>query len=502
MNASKSYYAASENAAAQRRKKLGYGILVAYGSGAIVDSVLLTALSTFLFFYLTAVSGLSNSLAGLALFIGLIVDAISDPFVGSLSDNTTTKLGRRHPYMFGTLIPLGVMLGVLFSIPAGLSGWGLFAFVTIVLLGLRFCHSFWNLPYIALGAELSDDYNERTVIVASRFLFSVVGSMACMALGTRVFMGGPEGLLERSAYAPFGWTSGGIIVICGLAASVGTLRAIKRLHRAPKRVGSVVKRFLADMVEIFRNPSFVTLFATVLLTTTGGGATGVLVLHAYQYFWKLPPEQIQYVLLSGPSGVFLGTLACLFLAKFIEKRTMVFYGLISYLVFISVPPLLYISGVLPKGNIALLAILMSVAALVGGATAAIGIGFQSALADAADEHENLFGTRREGLFFAGLNFSAQAAVGLGSLFAGVGLDLIDFPTNIAAKGAANISIDAATADRLGVLYGPVPAVLTAISALIFLRYRHTRITHARILMELEQRRAIDQSGAALAPEEV
>ena len=65
------------------------------------------------------------------------------------------------------------------------------------------------------------------------------------------------------------------------------------------------------------------------------------------------------------------------------------------------------------------------------------------MADAADEHEFLFGTRREGLYYAGLNFSAKAASGLGALVAGLALDLIAFPTNLAAHGGANALIQAA-----------------------------------------------------------
>jgi len=149
--------AAADRASRLRRTKLGFGLMAAYGSGALVDSVTNAALGTFLLFYLTAVCGLSNSLAGLSLFVGLVIDALVDPLVGSLSDNTNAKLGRRHPFMLGSAVPLAICLGALFSIPASLTGWGLFAYVTVILIGLRICHSLNNLPYVALGAELSDD---------------------------------------------------------------------------------------------------------------------------------------------------------------------------------------------------------------------------------------------------------------------------------------------------------------------------------------------------------
>src|ERR1700683_1460906 len=97
---------AAQRAAELRRTKLGVGLLAAYGSGALVDSVANAALGPFLSFYLTLVCGLSNSLAGLSLFVGLVIDALADPLVGALSDNTTSRFGRRHPYMLGTARPL------------------------------------------------------------------------------------------------------------------------------------------------------------------------------------------------------------------------------------------------------------------------------------------------------------------------------------------------------------------------------------------------------------
>ena len=181
----------SESAAELRRVPLSVGFKALYGSGTIADSVTQTALGVFLFFYLTAVCGLSNSLTGLSLFVAQVVDALGDPLVGSISDNAWTRFGRRHPFMLAGALPMAAALGLLFSIPAGLTGWTLFAYVTVISIALRVSHSVFFLPYVGLGAELSDDYAERTNIVAARFLFSTVGTFACLALGLMVFLGGP-----------------------------------------------------------------------------------------------------------------------------------------------------------------------------------------------------------------------------------------------------------------------------------------------------------------------
>jgi GPH family glycoside/pentoside/hexuronide:cation symporter len=111
------------------------------------------------------------------------------------------------------------------------------------------------------------------------------------------------------------------------------------------------------------------------------------------------------------------------------------------------------------------------------------IGYQSMMADAADEHEHLFGARREGLYFAGINFSAKASTGLGVLIAGIVLDVIGFPHGIgAAAKAAHVAPDAIR--ELGLIYGPGAAIASFISVTILLGYKINRSRHAAILEAL------------------
>jgi hypothetical protein len=125
--------------------------------------------------------------------------------------------------------------------------------------------------------------------------------------------------------------------------------------------------------------------------------------------------------------------------------------------------------------------------------AGIGIGlvsvaYPSMMADAADEHEYLFGRRREGLYFAGLGFANKAAVGVGVLLAGVALDLIRFPREIGQTVGAVLSHEVQV--RLVLVWGPIPAVIAVASMVIFASYGITRSRHAAIAAALRGR---DQS---------
>ena len=327
---------------------LGLGFKAVYGAGAVLDGVVQTALATFLFFYLTAVCGLSNSLTGLSLFVALAIDAVADPLVGSLSDNSWTRWGRRHPFMLAGAVPVAVALGLLFSVPRGVTGWWLFAFATLVSIGLRVSFSVFILPYTALGAELSDDYAERTNIVAARTLFFVVGAIGCVCLGLIGFLGGPQGLLRRGAYVPFGWTCAALALAGALIATFGTLRALPRLHRVVPGKGSLVKRFVSDLGELVRNRSFVILFITVLIVFVGNGVAATLTLHAVKFFWKMPPQVIQAVTLAAPVGIVVGVPASIFVSNRFEKRWVVVVSLVLLTAYYAVVPTLEVFGLATK----------------------------------------------------------------------------------------------------------------------------------------------------------
>ncbi len=141
--------------------KPSFGVKFIYGFGQMIESGY-TTVAGFIFFYYTAVLGMSGSLVGLALAISMAVDAILDPFIGSLSDNVRSKFGRRLPLMALGAPLMALSLGLLFAPPAGLAPFLLFGWLTLSKLSLRGFASMFNLPYFALGAEMADGYVERS----------------------------------------------------------------------------------------------------------------------------------------------------------------------------------------------------------------------------------------------------------------------------------------------------------------------------------------------------
>lgn len=463
-------------------------VLGAYGVGGFVDSICSFFLTSLLYFYLTAVCGLSGAAAGLALAAALVVDAVADPLVGSLSDNSRSRFGRRHPFMIGAAVPIMLALGLLFSVPHGLKGAALFAYATGLSLCLRIGMSVFFVPYVALGAELSQDYRRRTSIAVARMGLGTVGALAPILLAYGVFLKGPGALLSRAAYTPLAWACGAIAAAGALVAGLGTLGARERLQGAAAPTRPSLTGFLGEVREVLANPTFRTLFLANLLFSVSAGMSAAMQVHAATYFWKLPVSAIQSISLSALAGLILGLPIVLAASRVFEKRTTVLMGVIVFLAAQVAPVVLRLQGAAVAADGAAERLLVIATGVVALGVTAVTVGVQSMMADATDEHEYAFGARREGLYFAGLSFSQKASSGIGVFLAGLGMDAIGFPHDLAGTRGA-IRIPLTTIRDLGLLIGPGTAAISLLGGLLLLGYRLDRKAHAGILEGLASRRA-------------
>jgi GPH family glycoside/pentoside/hexuronide:cation symporter len=419
--------------------------------------------------------------------VTLVVDSFIDPVVGSLSDNSRSRHGRRHPFMIASIVPMVIAFGLLFSVPQGLGGLALFGYAMATLLSLRVAISFFYVPYMALGAELSDDYAERSTIVAGRVLFTVVGGITATVLMWGVFLKGADGRYNGAAYSPLAWILSAIVAVAAVLSTLGTLRSRGRLHAAPAGGRFSLGQLATEVFEVLRNRSFISLFMPCLILFTALGVAGTLTLHANTFFWKLGSGQILFLGLIALVGVFVGIFGAGLLARRMEKRTTAMIGLALIGVAQLGPVMLRLAGLITLDQAVLALAAATILGGLGGSVATIA--FQSMMADATDEHEHLFGARREGLYFAGITLSAKASSGLGALIGGIALDVIGFTQAIsgAAPGKPP-TVPADIALKLAITYGPGAALFTAASVAVLMTYRLTKERHAVIQEELKARR--------------
>lgn len=159
---------------------------LAYGVGDFGPALTANVYVFFLMYFLVNVAGMNPGLAGSVLLIGNVWDAVNDPAVGVLSDRTQTRWGRRLPWMVLGAVPFGLTFFLQWIVPFQ-DQWLLFVYyIGIALLSNTF-YTIVNLPYTALTAELTQDYNERTSLNSFRFAFSLTGGIAALVLALTIF---------------------------------------------------------------------------------------------------------------------------------------------------------------------------------------------------------------------------------------------------------------------------------------------------------------------------
>lgn len=461
---------------------------LAYGVGQLAEGIKNTAFSVFLLFYYNQVLGLPGAWTGLALGIATVVDAFTDPLMGSVSDSFRHRWGRRHLFMYAAALPLGLSFGLLFFPPAGLGESGLFAWLLGGTIAVRLSMTLYGVPHMALGAELSSDYGERTAVVAYRNIFGFLGGVLVVAVGWGWFFraqpGFPDGQLNPAEYPLFGICCGLLAAASVLATALGTHSRIPHLvqpsHAAePLSLG----RLSTEMRVALSNASFRALFVGVVLLFITRGIEQGLGIYMFTHFWLISPGEILSVQMAGLAGLFAGTVVWVLVSRRVDKRPAFLAGVIVFSIFSLLPPLGKILGWFPHHDSAAYVPLLAGLAIVASLGAAAGLVTSgSMMADIADEHELETGRRQEGIFFGALMFAVKATSGLGQFVAGLGLDLIDFPLR-AEPG----SVPLATTDALGILYGPGIAFLAVASIIVLSRYRITSQRHAEIAAALARR---------------
>lgn len=158
------------------KDKVPIGQKISFGSGHLVLNLLPGALAVFMFFLVTAF-GMDPFLAGLLGGLPRIFDALTDPIMGFISDNTKSKWGRRRPYIFIGAILSGILFALLFQMSEDNSV--MFNFWYFLLMSLLFLvgNTMYATPLVGLGYEMTTDYNERTRLMA---FANTVGQIAWM----------------------------------------------------------------------------------------------------------------------------------------------------------------------------------------------------------------------------------------------------------------------------------------------------------------------------------
>ena len=463
---------------------------IVQGSGAIPDVIKNFAFNTFLLLYYNQILGLPASLGSLALGIALAIDAITDPMVGSLSDNLRTKLGRRHPLMYASALPVSLFLYLVFAPPetlVGSGGYALFLWLLVCAALTRISITFFVVPWTAMMAELSEDYVERTSIVTYRYVMGIVGSLL-VTVGTYTFIfpsteAYDPGHLNPDSYPLFALCIAVPVFVSILITTHFTQKEVPYLIQPQAKSSFSTVRFLKELVLVLRNDQFLILFSAALTGSVITGSILALDIYLNTFFWELRPEDLRWLQLAV-LGALLGIMCVPMIQRRYDKKTILIFGFGFVIVTdIGLINLRFLDVLPENGTTALVVILAASAAIRSFATTVYGVVAASVFADILDYQELRTGKRQEGMFFAAHGFSQKVVSGFGIVVAGLVIDFIELPT-----GAVPGELPDDLILNMGVIAGIVLPLFYLIPFGLMTQYRLKRPEVERIQKELGKRR--------------
>ena len=455
----------------------------AFGAGHLVNNLLPGALGIFMFFLLTAF-GMDPFLAGILGGLPRLFDAITDPIMGFISDNTRSRFGRRRPYIFAGAILSGVLFAVLWQLDENNSQLYNFWYFLILSLVYLIGNTIFSTPLIGLGYEMTSDYNERTRLMA---FSQTVGQIAWMIVPWFwVLIANPD-LFESQAVGvrKLSIIVGAICIVLGVLPAI-FCKGLDASHMENRKelsfrtLFSNLKDLFRGIVEVSKNKPFVKLCGATFLVFNGFQMVAsfsffIIVFYMFNGDYGLAGNwPAWFSTISAMATAFLVIPIISWMANKVGKRkafiistaiSIVGYGLKwwgfnpdnPWLIFMPIPLMSFGIG-------GLFTLMMSMTADVCD----------------LDELENGM-PRKEGTFGAIYWWMVKLGQGLALVLGGLVLKVIGFDQNLAQQTTETLT-------NLRIADIVIPAFTAAIAIWIMWTYSLTEDRAREIKAELEARR--------------
>ncbi|MDE0367452.1 MAG: MFS transporter [Gammaproteobacteria bacterium] len=462
-----------------------------YGTGAIAYGVKNNAFSYLLLIYANQVLGLPGYLASIALAVALVWDAATDLFVGHWSDKTSSRHGRRHPFMYAALVVLPAAFYGLFNPYIELTGANTFTYVLVMAILIRTGTTLFEVPSTSLLPELESQYDRRNKWLALRHAFGWYGGNLLHTVNF-LFWVGAYGFTVQTGYSIYAAVGAALILLAITVSSLGTRREAAALPRPaePLRIRAIAHE-IRQVFQSVRNPNFAALFFYGLVAAIGAGLAEALFLYNAYYFFGFSGVQIAAVGICVMVSPVTAYWVAPRLGARLGKKGGAITGILLTVSIYPVPFVLLLLGWWPAigswpSLFAFAAItVIQVVCLMSG-----GVLLDSMMADVVEDSEVATSRRSEGLFYAARGFvakgiSAGGVLGAGTIVSLVGLDGID-------------SVDLMTRElrvNLASMFLPLFCGLNLLALLIVSRYRITRDGHSANLAALARRKGAAEPGA-------
>ncbi|MCU6665939.1 MFS transporter [Silvania hatchlandensis] len=420
---------------------------VCYGLGDTSANIFMGMTMMFLSIYYTDVFKLSPAAMGTLFLITRLIDAISDPIIGSLSDRTRSRLGRYRPWLLWFAIPYGLSCAAVFFSPElGETGRTLYAYITYIILVLSF--SLVVVPYVSLLGAISADSGERIQINAIRFPLAKVSYLICSLLVPALIA-----LFDNDVV-------GYRVVMCGIGI-LSTVLVLICYFNTTERVlpdNSDALSLKQQVKYVFKNDQAMIVFAAqtvvMVMNTLKFGAAAYFV----KYVLSMPTSFLSLLLTAGSiAGILAPLLTGYFLKKGWVKRIPLLVGsqIVGGMITLAI-------GLTPVSAIWFHALLFVLATL---AVELIAVIIWATVADVADYGFHRFGVRINGMIGGGMLFATKAGMAIGGAIIGYVLAWFGYNPDTMSSASEN------QLSAFMLLYAWLPAVCMFMAAALFSRYK-------------------------------
>ncbi len=467
------------------RTKLSSGRMILYSMSGFGVGCIDFVVGVYLLKYYTDHVALSASLAGLALMLGKLLDGVSDPVMGYISDRTRSRWGRRRPWFLVGMAPLALSFIAMFSADSEWSQMQLFLWL------LSWNVLFWsaqtviNVPHAALAGEMVEGHEERNAIMGWREAMSQVGMLlgasapllvlgamqqgavdAALAEGMGEEAARAAGMVARGeAHTTMAWNFAGLVFV-GVCLSFAGTREPDRPRTPPR------ESIFGDFSDTLKSKPFRLFILIFFFDQIASGLTATLVLYTIRDWWQFGGSHEMLLIMAFLLSALVSIPFWVRLGRSREKATIFAIGS-----FLSAGMLLG-ATLVPRFGLG-----VAYAGLMG---AGIGMGARAVMAmstmpDIIDDDELRTHTRKDGAYFGMWSLLRKLTRAMSIGAAGLGLGLWGY------QEGAVVQPESAAAGIMW-MFSIIPAIASAICGLLFLKFPLTRAMHKATIEELDRRR--------------
>lgn len=464
------------------KERVPFGQKLAFGVGMLANQMFPAAMSIFLIVFVEGL-GLPVLMWGILMFLPRTLDCITDPLMGFVSDNTNSKWGKRRKYVFIGAIIMGISFCIMWQIfrddPIEYTFWYFLLWSFVFYIGL----TIFSVPYVALGYEMSDDFHERTSIMAIAQWIGqwawVIAPWFWVVMYDQEWFESPDAATRELAI----WVG----IVCMIFAMVPAIfiRSKSTINEnleeiSFRRLGTIFKKMFSQIAEAFSSAPFRKLcFSTFLIFNSFNTVASFSFLIILHYLFNGDESQIGlWPTLFGSIGALATTFIVIPIVKaladrmgkqkaFMVTQSVSIFGYVTlWFLFVPGKPYLFLFA-LPLISFG-----------IGGLFTLM----MSMTPDVIDLDELQRGVRREGIFGAVYWFMVKMGFAFTGLLASLILAWVGFDSELEMQSEEAVK-------GLRIAFSIVPIIATLISLSIMKSYNINEDRANQIRAELESRKA-------------